>query len=136
MTNLEAKSSSTRPCLIVVDDDGTIREMLRVGLESQYDVVCLPTGEGVIQAIDESHPRLLVLDVNLPGADGHDICEKVRAEARLRRLPILFITARRDDKTFLKSLQSGGDAVLAKPFEIAAFREKVEYLLGKRSGEA
>ena len=130
MTNLESKSS-TRPCLIVVDDDGTIREMLRVGLENQYDVVCLSTGEGVIEAIDKFHPRLLVLDVNMPGADGYAICERVRAEARLRNLPILFITARRDDATFMKSLQSGGNAVLCKPFEIAAFREKVEYLLRK-----
>lgn len=132
MTNEETKSS-TRPCLIVVDDDGTIREMLRVGLENQYEVVCLSTGEKVIEAIDNSHPRLLVLDVNLPGGDGYEICERVRAEARLRKLPVLFITVRRDDGTFLKSLQSGGDAVLAKPFEIGAFREKVEYLLRNSS---
>jgi DNA-binding response OmpR family regulator len=129
MINEEATSTGTRPCLIVVDDDGTIREMLRVALEKQYEVVCLSTGEAVIEAIDRFHPRLLVLDVNLPGSDGYEVCERVRAEARLRRLPILFITVRRDDATFLKSLQSGGNALLAKPFEIEAFRDKVEQLL-------
>lgn len=120
-----------KPRLLVVDDDGTIREMLRASLESRYEVACLPRGEGVLAAIEESRPSLLVLDVNLPGCDGHEVCERVRAEARFRRLPILFITVRKDDATFLKSLQSGGNALLVKPFEIGAFREKVEHLLGR-----
>jgi two-component system phosphate regulon response regulator PhoB len=141
MTNEDAArktgTSATRPCLIVVDDDGTIREMLRVGLESLYEMVCLSSGEAVIEAIDRHHPRLLVLDVNMPGADGYEICDRVRAEARLRRLPVLFITVRKDDATFLKSLQSGGNALLEKPFEIEAFREKVrQLLLGGAGGGA
>ena len=118
-----------RPCLLLVDDDGTIREMLRISLDLHYRVICLPNGEGVIGAIEEFHPRLLVLDINLPGADGYEICEKVRAEARFRRLPILFTTVRTDDATFLKGLQIGGNSLILKPFEISAFRERVEYLL-------
>jgi DNA-binding response OmpR family regulator len=120
---------SDKPCLLVVDDDAIIREMLRTSLAIHYRVVCLPSGDGVIAAIDTFLPRLLVLDVNVPGGDGHEICERVRAEARFRRLPILFITVRKDDATFLKSLQSGGNSLVMKPFEIGEFREKVEFLL-------
>lgn len=127
MTNNELDMS--RPGVLVVDDDSTIREMLRASLEAQYQVTCLPSGEGVLRAIEEFRPRLLVLDVNMPGGDGHAVCEKVRAEARNRKLPILFITVRRDDATFLKALQSGGDALLLKPFEIGTLREKLRYLL-------
>lgn len=135
MTELETDSAraalpGAKPCLMVIDDDGTIREMLRVSLESRYTVVCLPSGEGVLREIEQSRPRLLVLDVNMPGADGHEVCEKIRAEARFRRLPILFITVRGDDATFLKSLQSGGNALILKPFEIGALRERIAHLLG------
>lgn len=127
----EADGDARRPCLLVVDDDEAIREMLRASLQLHYRVVCLPGGEGVVHAIEQSRPRLLVLDVNLPGMDGHEVCGAVRAEARFRRLPILFMTARKDDATFLKSLQSGGNALIVKPFGVGEFREKVADLLAR-----
>jgi|GEM_PF-603973 len=118
-----------RPCLLVVDDDGIIREMLRVSLESRYDVVCRSNGENVIHALEEVRPNLIILDINLPGGDGHKVCERVRSVAKYRSLPVLFMTVRKDNAAFLQSLQSGGDALIVKPFEIAALRERVEYLL-------
>lgn len=130
----EEDADERRPCLLVVDDDDAIREMLRASLRLRYRVVCLPSGEGVLRAIEESRPRLLVLDVNLPGLDGHEVCGAVRAEARFRRLPILFMTVRKDDATFLKSLQAGGDSLIVKPFGVGEFREKVEELLARRRG--
>lgn len=127
MTSNEKETG--RPCLLVVDDDATIREMLSVALGGSYKVVCLPGGEGVLGAIELHRPSLLVLDVNMPGGDGYGVCERVREEARHRRLPILFITARTDDATFLKTLASGGNALVVKPFEVPAFRERVRLLL-------
>lgn len=120
-----------RPRLLVIDDDSTIREMLRVSLESHYEIFCRPNGDDVVHTIEEVRPRLLLLDINIPGADGHEICSAIRDEARFRRLPILFMTVRRDDATFLKSLQSGGDALILKPFEIGSLRERVAYLLSR-----
>lgn len=118
-----------RPRLLVIDDDSTIREMLRVSLELNYEVVCRANGDDVVHTIEDVRPRLLLLDINIPGADGHEICSVIRDEARFRRLPILFMTVRKDDATFLKSLQSGGDALILKPFEIGPLRERLAYLL-------
>lgn len=125
----ELPSGTRRPCLLVIDDDSTIRAMLQGALESRYEVVCLPNGEGVVSSIAAYSPRLVLLDINLPGSDGYEVCKKVRAEARNQRLPVLFMTIRKDDATFLKSLDSGGDALICKPFEIGALREKIDYLL-------
>lgn len=120
---------ASRPCLMVVDDDSSIRAMLQTALERDYSVVCLHNGEQVLGSIEVHAPRLLLLDINVPGSDGYDICSRVRQQARLKKLPVLFMTIRKDDATFLKALESGGDAVICKPFEISALRERIEHLL-------
>lgn len=127
----QRSEEAERPRLLVIDDDSTIREMLRVSLELHYEVFCRPNGDDVVRTIEDVRPRLLLLDINIPGADGHEICSAIRDEARFRRLPILFMTVRKDDATFLKSLQSGGDALILKPFEIRSLRERVAYLLSR-----
>lgn len=124
-----------KPCVMVVDDDGAIREMLKIALSAKYDVVCLSHGEGVAELVDTCRPGLILLDINLPGTDGFSICQSLRSRAKSRRIPILFITVRQDDESFVASLDAGGDSVLAKPFEIPELKRKIEYLL-RRGGQA
>lgn len=123
---------SPRPCVMVIDDDSAIRAMLKTALEKDYSVVCFSNGDEVLRSIDIYGPRLLILDINLPGSDGYSVCRRVHLRAKSRKLPVLFMTIRKDDATFLKALESGGDAVICKPFEIGALRERIEYLLGRR----
>lgn len=120
---------SPRPCVMVVDDDSAIRAMLQTALEKDYDLVCLSNGEHVLRSIEVHAPRLVILDINIPGSDGYGICKNVRKHAGHKRLPVLFMTIRKDDASFLKTLESGGDSVICKPFEISALRERIEYLL-------
>lgn len=128
---------SRKPCVMVVDDDGSIREMLKIALSAKYEVVCLPHGEEVADMVETCRPGLILLDINLPGTDGFSICQALRSHAKSRRIPILFITVRRDDETFVASLEAGGDSVLTKPFEIPELRRKIEYLLrdGREQGD-
>ena len=121
---------SPRPCLMVIDDDSAIRAMLQTALEKDFSVVCFSNGDRVLRSIEIYSPRVLILDINIPGSDGYEICRKVRQEAKLKKMPVLFMTIRKDDATFLKTLESGGDAVICKPFEISDLRERIADLLG------
>lgn len=114
---------------MLIDDDNTIRATLQAALEKRYSVVGLSTGEEVLELIESYDPHLLLLDINLPGSDGFEICKEVRSKAKLRNLPIIFMTVRKDDKSFLNSLDSGGNSFITKPFEIAELREKIARLL-------
>lgn len=125
----EEAGDGKRTCLMVIDDDNTIRTTLETALSTQYDVISLPNGEEIIQQIEDYKPQLLILDINMPGSDGFEVCKDVRAKANIRRLPILFMTTRKDDASFLKSLQTGGDSYITKPFEMPTLRERIEYLL-------
>jgi len=121
--------SERRRCIMVVDDDSTVRELLLITLGGRYNVICLPNGDDIVDLITSYMPNLLVLDINLPGADGYAVCREVRSLTMLRHLPVLFLSVRRDDQSFLKGLESGGASFLSKPFDISALNERVEYLL-------
>lgn len=118
-----------RARLLAIDDDITVRAMLEAALSPHYDIVCLPNGDEVLKTIEKQDSQLLLLDVNIAGDDGFEICERVRAQPGLKRFPILFMTIRKDDKTFLKSLAAGGDGHILKPFLVPDLRAKIDYLL-------
>lgn len=123
------RKNAGKPRLMVIEDDNGIREMLQVALALYYEIFAFANGDDIIGLLDVHEPDLLVLDINLPGTDGFRLCEKIRSQARDRGLPILFMTVRRDNASFLKSLESGGDSVITKPFEMKQLVDRIEYLL-------
>jgi DNA-binding response OmpR family regulator len=127
MTPEEKKT--IRPRLLAVDDDIGMRAMLDTALSPHYDVVCLPHGGEILKMIESHAPEVLLLDVNIAGDDGFEICERVRA--RFRLLPIIFMTARTDNATFVRTLGEAGSAQIQKPFEVPALRKKIEEMLRK-----
>jgi DNA-binding response OmpR family regulator len=128
---MSEKPQPPKPCLLVVDDDSSIRAMLKLALGGEYEVCCLPNGKDVVAQIDAAAPQLLILDINMPGSDGYEICENVRAHAKNKKLPVLFMTARLDNARYVESLGAGGDSCIGKPFEMPQLRRCIEYLLSK-----
>ena len=124
-----ASDDDRRRPVMIIEDDNTIRATLQAALEAKYTVIALRNGDEVLERIETHHPELLILDINMPGSDGFEICAKVRSKAKLDRLPVLFMTSRKDNVTFLNSLGAGGNAFITKPFAIGELREKIEYLL-------
>lgn len=125
----ESAPAGGKPCLMVIDDDSIIRTTLQSALGKEYEVISLPGGEDAIELIESYGPQLLILDINMPGSDGFEICEALRSQVKSRNLPILFMTARKDDESFLRNLEAGGDSYITKPFEMPALQDRIEYLL-------
>lgn len=115
--------------LIVIEDDPDVREALRLLLDRKYDVIGFPDGEDLLAAIDDYEPGLVILDVDLPGKDGFELCRQIRQSSKHRRLPVLFLTVHRDDESFVKNLQVNADAYLTKPFEAAELKETIRRLV-------
>jgi DNA-binding response OmpR family regulator len=85
------------------------------------------------QALEARVPDLLVLDLMLPDGDGLDFCRTLRGDARLRRLPVLMLSARGEPMDRILGLELGADDYLAKPFEPRELQARVKALL-RRSG--
>lgn len=126
---------STHRRILVVEDDRIINQAVsdRLGSEG-YDVVRAWDGPGAVAAYEEHSPDLVVLDVMLPGYDGHEVCRRIQAESPA---PVLMLTARADEADVLVGLGVGADDYLTKPFRMRELVARVGALLRRveRAGE-
>ena len=114
--------------ILIVEDDLRSREALAKGLrESGYAVSTAEDGTGGLQAALEDGNDLIVLDIMLPGLDGWQVLEKVRA--RGMTVPVLFLTARDGVPDRVRGLELGADDYLVKPFAWVEFLARVRTLL-------
>ncbi len=105
--------------ILIIEDDEAIARVLQRGLRAHgHQTVLAETGEdGVLLATDET-VELIILDISLPGLNGHQVLERIRGARS--RLPVLMLTARSDLDSKVKALNAGADDYLTKPF---AFEE-------------
>jgi len=123
--------------VLVVEDDPHIRELvlLHLGLEG-FTTASSGDGAEALQMARTDRFDLIVLDVMLPGLDGITVCRAVRRETHLRDVPILMLTARREEADKVNGLESGADDYLTKPFGVREFVARVRALLRRRRAGA
>lgn len=103
--------------IVIVEDDRDLCTLLEYNLSnSGYKVVALHRLDGALEAIEAHSPDLIVLDVMLPDGDGLEFCRRLRADAAIDRVPILFLTARAQEGDRVLGLEIGGDDYITKPF--------------------
>ena len=110
-----------------MEDDPVINRTVAERLEAEgYDVVCAWDGPGAVAAYGAHSPQVVVLDVMLPGYDGHEVCRRIQAD---RPVPVLMLTARADEADVLVGLAVGADDYLTKPFRMRELVARVAALL-------
>src|SRR3954447_12641991 len=113
--------------VLVVEDDPVINEAVCDRLIAEgYAVVRAWDGPGAVSAHAEHSPDLVVLDLMLPGYDGHEVCRRIQAD---RPVPVLMLTARADETDVLVGLGVGADDYLTKPFRMRELLARVAALL-------
>jgi two-component system response regulator MtrA len=102
-------------CVLVVDDDIALSEMLGIVLRSEgFDAVFCTDGDTALKLFREHKPDLVLLDLMLPGRDGMDVCRQIRNESGI---PIVMLTAKSDTVDVVLGLESGADDYVVKPFK-------------------
>lgn len=116
--------------VLVVEDDRHIRELvcLHLGLEG-YDCLQAENGKDALAVAQERPLDLVVLDVMLPGLDGVTVCRSIRRQGPNRSVPILMLTARREESDAVLGLESGADDYLTKPFGVRELVARAAALL-------
>ncbi|HZR23850.1 MAG TPA: response regulator transcription factor [Vicinamibacterales bacterium] len=118
------------PRVMVVEDEPNIRELvcLHLGLEG-YDCEGIGDGQQALKRSEQDRYDLLVLDLMLPGLDGLALCRAVRNGKTNHDVPILMLTARRDESDKVIGLESGADDYLTKPFGVRELVARARALL-------
>ncbi len=115
--------------ILVVDDDETVRELIRAALRS-YDIVEGTNGLEALEKISTEHPALLLLDVMMPKMNGFEVVEALKANPETAEIPILLMSARGDSGTLERGQSAGVHSYITKPFSPRALLEKVDNILG------
>lgn len=113
--------------ILVVEDEPKLSALLRDYLiNAGYDVKCLDNGLDVVPAIAALNPRLILLDVMLPGRDGLEVCRELRT---FSAVPVIMITARVEEIDRLLGLELGADDYICKPFSPREVTARVKAIL-------
>jgi len=116
---------------LVVDDDRTVREMVRRSLEKvNVEVITVGTAEAGIAAIRAEAPEVVLLDIMLPAISGLDVFREIRDLDR--RLPVLFITSSSDSSVAIEAMQLGAFDYLAKPLDLPKLNELTQKAIETR----
>jgi DNA-binding response OmpR family regulator len=120
--------------VLVVEDEAHIRELVCLHMQIE-GYTCVPVGDGrqALQIAAEQKLDLIVLDLMIPGLDGLTVCRAIRREGQNRDVPILILTARREEADKVLGLESGADDYLAKPFSVRELVARAHALLRRAS---
>ena len=130
----ESTTGSSRGVILVVEDERSISDLLRMYLAREgYGVHVSSTGPDGLAAARSLHPAAVLLDVGLPGMDGTEVCRQLRAEGNW--VPVLFCTARDEEVDRILGLELGADDYITKPFSPREVVARVKSVI-RRAGLA
>ncbi len=124
MTTLSERWGKT---VLVVEDDESVSQLIRLYLEHEgYRAVSAADGIRGLELARSEDPTLIVLDLNLPGVDGYEVCRQLRTESEV---PIIMVTARVDEDERLDGLDMGADDYVTKPFSPRELMARIRSVL-------
>jgi DNA-binding response OmpR family regulator len=110
--------------ILIIEDDEQSRQMVRLAMQSQsYLLTEAKTGDEGLEVARTSEPDLILLDINMPGMSGLDVCRKLRAEGSL--VPIIMLTAKSDTIDKVVGLEVGADDYMTKPYEVRELMARI-----------
>jgi DNA-binding response OmpR family regulator len=121
------RSRGRNESIMVVDDEPENLRLLETLLRGKgYQVRSFPRGRLALEAAALRPPDLTLLDVNMPEMNGYEVCEQLKADSRLAKIPVLFLSALTDPEDKVKAFRAGGVDFISKPFQIEEVYARVE----------
>ena len=119
--------------ILIVDDEDDIRQILAYNLVKEgFTVMEASRGDEALSMIYQQKPDLILLDVMMPGMDGIEVCEAIKANPANSSIIICFLTARSEDYSQIAGLDVGGDDYVTKPVKPKVLISRVHALLRRR----
>ena len=120
--------------ILVVDDEEHIVELIKFNLTNNgYKVIKANNGIDAVRLAIEEKPKLILLDLMIPGKDGYDVCREVRSNSEIRNIPIIMLTAKSEELDKILGLELGADDYITKPFSVRELLARVKAVLRRFS---
>lgn len=115
--------------ILIVEDDSTVRELLKYRLGKHYTVYTATNGQEALEKVGEHIPDLIISDIMMPKMDGFALQSALQADKNTRVIPFIFLTARADEPARQEGARTGVDDYITKPFDMEQLLSRVERLL-------
>ncbi|GAA0453634.1 response regulator transcription factor [Alkalibacillus silvisoli] len=110
--------------ILIVEDESGIREMTQMYLQSKgYHTLAAQSGEEALQITAKTTPQLILLDIEMPGMNGFEVCQSIRKKMTV---PIIFISVRRNTLDKVKCFELGGDDYMTKPYDFEELEARIK----------
>ncbi|NME69870.1 hybrid sensor histidine kinase/response regulator transcription factor [Flammeovirga aprica] len=128
----EELSLTTKPKIVIADDNPAILDLLYELLKDNFKVYKADDGEKAFQLAKEVMPNLILSDIMMPVMDGYELTKKIREDAQVCHLPIILLTAKNSNDSKLKGYEYGVDAYVTKPFNTEVLLARINTLVENR----
>jgi phosphoserine phosphatase RsbU/P len=115
--------------ILIVDDVKSNVDILVEALRDEYKLGVALDGTAALRSVEKSPPDLVLLDIVMPGLDGYEVCQQLRAQESTREVPVIFLSSLEDVKNKAHGFEVGGNDYLTKPFEVLEIKARVRSLL-------
>jgi len=122
--------------VLLVDDDELCLDILEELLVEIFDVRRVESGEKALALASEMLPDVVLLDVNMSGANGYEVCQKIKSNPLLKHTKVVMVTALAFKEDRIKGISAGADDYVTKPFEMDYLFETVKYYAANKTGVA
>lgn len=112
--------------ILLVDDEPTNLRVMRTVLQDQYRLLFAKSGEEALQLVAQHQPDLILLDVMMPGLTGFDVCTALKNDAATRAIPVIFVTALKDEVDEARGFAVGAVDYITKPISPAVVKARVK----------
>ncbi len=122
--------------ILIVEDDKNISRLVKYNLEKAgYSCEIKVTGEDALDYLENNLPELIILDLMLPKMDGLEVCRRIKGDDRLKRIPLLMLTARGEEVDRVVGFELGADDYVVKPFSVRELVLRVNALIRRQAPE-
>jgi class 3 adenylate cyclase len=115
--------------VLIVDDEPMNVELLEAYLSTQYEIAKAYDGEKALEKVNNEPPDLILLDIMMPGLNGYEVCKRLKGDDKINFIPIVMVTALKEQDEKIKGLEAGADDFLTKPVDSSELLARVKSLL-------
>jgi len=116
--------------ILIVDDRPSNLKALRIRLaHSGYEVLEAQNGPNALKIVETDHPDLVLLDIMMPGMDGYEVCQRIKAHSEHEFIPVILVTAKIETESIVKGLEIGADEYITKPFDSLELMARIKSML-------
>ncbi len=121
--------------ILVVEDEEAILDVVSQAMKRHgFEVTTTNNGDSALEMAYSLYPDIIILDIMLPKMDGWEVCRRLKSEEETRNIPIIMLTARREERDVVEGLNLGADDYMKKPFSLAELIARVRALLRRTRG--